>query len=467
MFRKKYLIALFLTLLIGSCQNSSACNNIVQRDSDQPNIILIMTDDQPQFTIDFMPIVQERLVQDGVLFPNAFTTTPLCCPSRASILTGQYAHTHGVLTNRLPNGGATIFDDSSTLAVWLQDAGYKTSYIGKYLNGYSDMQPQGYIPPGWENWQVFLDGPPPKRFYRDYTMAENGELVQYGDSEKDFSNNVLTEMALDFIHSSKDEPFFLVVGYYAPHQPFDFAAEFSDTFRTDEQFSARRPPNFNEEDVSDKPIWLQNVELTDGNRVDQISQRSLRSLMSVDQGIKEMLAALECIGQLENTAVIYISDNGVTAGEHRLANAKNCPYEECIKMPFVMHYPKVTSAAFVNDSFVLNIDIAPTIAEIAGVPIPDSVEGESLLSLLVGDKEDWRDQVLIEHWSGEEGLSAQIPTYQAVRTSQWKYVRYENGEAELYDLIADPFELENLALNPDLQLTIEALGERIDLLLNP
>ena len=459
-----FLASLMLMLSAVGCTQRRICPVETDRQNGAPNVVLIFTDDQSPDSITHMPTVNNVLAAEGVEFSTAITTTPLCCPSRASMLTGQYAHNHGVLTNRVPNGSAVVFDDSSTVATWLHDNGYRTSYIGKYLNGYEEVDPYGYIPPGWDDWQVFMEGSGTHRYYYDYTLNENGEMVDYGDKKKDYSADVMAEKAVDFIYESKDQPFFLMMGFYGPHQPYTYADRHEDMFRTDEQISARRPLNFNEEDISDKPEWMQPVEIAEVNRMDQLYQRSLRTLMAVDDAVADILEALDCIGQSDNTLIIFVSDNGVTYGEHRLVNSKNCAYEECIQIPYVVYYPGEVEGGRMLDEPVLNIDLAPTIADVAGLPIPDSVDGTSLMPLLQGGADDWRDAVLIEHWPTEEGFGGTIPYYEAIRTAEWKYVRYETGELELYDLVNDPYEMQNLAGDAQYADLMAQLGQQLDLM---
>lgn len=430
-----------------------------------PNIILILTDDQDYETLAYMPILQQELIGKGVNFTNAFVTTPLCCPSRASILTGQYAHNHGVLTNKPPDGGVELFDDSSTLATWLQDAGYRTSFIGKYLNGYERISP--YIPPGWDDWRVFAASTQPHRYYRNYDLNENGEIIHYGTKEKDYSADVMTEKGVEFILNSADQPFFLFLSYYAPHQPRKSAKRHENMFKTFDDVMPFRTENFNEEDVSDKPEWLQEWELADVSQLWDIQRQALRSLMPVDEAILELLNALELIQQQENTVIIFISDNGIAIGDHRLTNAKNCPYEECIQVPFVIYYPGVVSRKRVDDSLVLNIDLAPTIADLAGAAIPSTVDGVSILPLLKDPGAAWRDEFVIEHWSLITGLGDdnEIPDYVGIRTQEWKYVRYVTGELELYHLSADPFEMTNLAYDEAYAEIVTEMDQRLNVLL--
>lgn len=455
-------ILIFLITITISPQIIGGNSLFIFADS-RPNIILIMTDDQAPFTIDFMPVTKSRLAEKGVVFTNATTSTPLCCPSRATFLTGQYAHNHGVLTNRLPNGGATIFDDSSTIATWLQSSGYQTIFLGKYLNGYDELNPPGIVPDGWDEWHVFFSGSPPHRYYYDYEISHNGEITLYEKNENQFSNDVLNRIAVEKILQSSTKPFFMVVSYYSPHQPFSYAARHQPLFRTDEEYSVRRPPNFNEEDISDKPEWMQSLDFLSPDYVDHIVQNSLRSLASVDDGVKRILDALAWKRKADNTVIIYASDNGVTSGEHRLANGKVCPYEECLHIPLIIMDPRLESPPYKNDQLVQNIDIAPTLADLAGVIPPHSVDGGSLVPLLSGPSLTWRNITLIEHWSGSGGgnegaLVELIPSYIGVRTETWKYVEYETGELELYNLDEDPFELTNLAYDSRFNEIIKELS---------
>lgn len=450
---------LLLLLLISGC---SLFQPTRPYDPSKPNIILILTDDQPQDTIAFMPTLQTELVEKGINFTNAYVTTPLCCPSRASILNGQYAHNHDVLTNRPPVGGAGNLDDSSTIATWLQAAGYTTGFIGKYLNAYGQVEPYGYIPPGWDDWRVFIDSGQPYRYYYDYTLNENGQLVEYGAEEEDYGTDVLVSKAVDFIRASAEEPFFLFLSFYAPHQPRAAAERHEDLFRTEQQIRARRPLNFNERDMTDKPEYMQSLAPADTDRMDLVYQRALRSLMAVDEGIAEILGALQQIKQKENTVIIYLSDNGEAWGEHRLSSAKNCPYEECIRVPFVVYYPDAISQPRADNSLVLNIDLAATIVDIAGLNIPASIDGLSFLPLLRDPAASWRESFIIEHWRTEEGFGSLVPDFVGIRTEQWKYVRYETGEIELYDLVNGPFEMDNLAYLDEYQERVLLLDAELD-----
>lgn len=414
-------------------------------DDERPNIIFVLTDDQPYETVQYMPTVRDVLMKDGVNFENGFVTTPLCCPSRSSILTGEYAHNHQVLTNRMPLGGAPKLDDSSTIATWMSDAGYRTAYYGKYLNAYEDLKPYGYVPPGWDEWATLLDA----AFY-NYNISVNGNVETHGDTPEDFCADITTRNAVDFIAESKDEPFFMVVGYYNPHSPYFWAERHDEQFRANSALKAEpyRNPSFMEEDRSDKPQYLQDLNSITVSKIDITYKQILRSLLSVDDGVASILNALDKTGLREKTIIVYLSDNGLTVGDHGFGLTKNCAYESCIRVPFIMYAPGMFPAR-TESSFVANIDLAPTFADLAGFTAPDTVDGTSLLPLLKNENIAWRNDLLFEHWPTEDGIGADIPEFYAVRNAEWKYVEYSTGEKELYDLVNDPYELDNLAGQPE------------------
>jgi arylsulfatase A-like enzyme len=438
-------------------------------DDLRPNIIVVLTDDQPYQTVDYMPTVRNVLLAQGVNFANTFTTTPLCCPSRASIFTGQYAHDHQVLTDRAPLGGAPKFKDANALAVWLHDAGYTTGYYGKYLNAYQRIRPKGYVPPGWDQWGVFMDRNLLKSedkgsvgFYYKFSLSENGKIVAYR-SKANFSADVLTEKAVGFIDAARDQPFFLMVGYYNPHSPYVFASRENDAFRKASEWVPWRPPDFNEPDISDKPAYLRELSLYSPNEIDATYRQILRSLLSVDDGVASILNVLDKTGLRQKTIIVYLTDNGLTVGDHRLGFSKNCPYEACIRSPLIIYAPGLYRAR-VDTHLVANIDLAPTIAAWAGAKTPPNVNGVSLVPLLEGVQAPWRDALLIEHWRTEEGVGSLIPTFSAIRTDRWKYVEYITGEKELYDLRSDPYELHNVARYARYDYIISQLAARLAIL---
>jgi len=435
-------------------------------DDPRPNIIFVMTDDQPYRTTDYMPTVRNVLMTEGVTFTNGFLTTPLCCPSRSSMLTGEYVHNHQVYTDRYPEGGARKFKDDSTFAVWLNEVGYRTAYYGKYLNDYESLTPAGYVPPGWDEWGVFMEKNLPHneaagsaQYYLRFTLSENGNIVEYR-SKANFSADVLTRKAVDFIAESRNQPFLLVVGYYNPHSPFMFADRHIDAFRRLTDWTPWRPANLNEQDVRDKPAYLQSLLPFSTSELDSTYTRILRSLLSVDDGVASMLNALDKTGLRRKTMIVYLTDNGVTVGEHRFGFSKNCPYEECIRTPFVVYAPGLYPA-HTDAHLVANIDLAPTFCELAGAVVPLGVDGTSLVPLLKDPGAPWRGALLVEHWPTEEGIGALIPEFSAIRTDHWKFVQYSAGERELYNLRSDPYELRNLAGNLHYKELISQLGARL------
>lgn len=422
----------------------------------RPNLIFIFTDDQPYHTVEFMPTVRDVLMKHGVNFENGFATTPLCCPSRASILSGEYVHNHKVYTNTWPLGGARKFNDTSTYATWLKEAGYQTGYIGKYLNDYDALEPYGYVPGGWDEWNAFLgknlhvdDDIGASQFYLDFSVSENGKIVEYSGDNAVFGADLITQKAVDFIVEKSDQPFMLTLAYYNPHSPYFWAERHDSQFRHTGALQAEpyRPPNFMEDDVSDKPQYLQALNPISVEKIDISYKQILRSLLSVDDGVASVLNVLEQTGLSKKTIIFFISDNGLTVGDHRFGLTKNCPYEACARIPFIVYAPSFFPAR--NDMhLVANIDLAPTFADLSGAVPQGNINGRSLVPLLKNPNADWRDAILIEHWPTEDGVGSKIPEYYAIRTAGWKYIEYTTGEKELYDMVNDPYELNNLAGQP-------------------
>jgi arylsulfatase A-like enzyme len=443
-----FLSGLVLGLLVVTL--TSADRSVAAKMSDPPNIILILTDDQRWDTLAYMPIVSSELVANGTYFPNAYVTTPLCCPSRASILTGQYASNHGVLLNGGPDGGQNL-NERRTIATHLQsEAGYRTGFVGKYLNNYTNIGSRPYIPPGWDEWIAFKQRSLIHALYYDYVLNENGKLVLYGNDPADYSADVLTKKAVDFIRDESDKPFFLFLAYYASHAPFLPAPRHEGLL---EGIEFGRPPNFLEPESEEKPAWYGDRPRVDPERLDRDRQRSLESLLAVDEGIATIIEELRRLDKVDNTVIFFMSDNGMNWGEHGL-RGKNCPYEECVRVPLVVWYPAQTSGQAVRE-MALNIDIAPTIAELAGVPNSDTLEWDGLnladLILFGQDPGFSRDEFLVEHWVWPaNSTGALIPDFVSLHTAKWSYVVYTStGERELYNLVNDPYELDNLVFDPE------------------
>jgi arylsulfatase A-like enzyme len=415
----------------------------------RPNVIVIVSDDQRWDSLWAMPQVRRHLAANGVTFTNAYVVNPACCPSRTSMLTGQYSHSTGVWRNHGKRGGFAAFDDSSTIATWLHDSGYETALYGKYLNGYLH---NSYIPPGWDHWMAFTgqQGRATGNYY-DYDLNVDGVIEHHGELPEDYSTDLLADAAVRFVRSTEN-PFFLFLTPPAPHYPAipaprDVAAA--------SDLESWRPASFNEPDVSDKPSWvaLQAPLLTDqAARLDELHRLEVQSLFALDDAVGRIMRTLEDTGKLDNTAVFFISDNGYLLGEHRLV-AKAAPYEESIRVPLLFRYDALGTAAREVSEPALNIDLAPTIAEIAGVDAP-GVEGQSLLPLITGTGSWARPGFAIEHLGhrGPDRTDTGVPTYCAVHTERYVYIVYERGLNELYDLRQDPEQLVNRAADGTSQL---------------
>ena len=410
-----------------------------------PSVLLIVTDDQRWDTLWAMPEVQRSLVGPGVTFSNAFTTSSLCCPSRASILTGAYPHTTGVYTQALPFGGFKVFDDSTTIATELARAGYRTGYFGKYLDSFQSDALAGYVPPGWDRWVAFVHSQ-----YFDYALTVDGTIEDHGYAAEDYSTDVLASETETFIRSSEG-PIFAVFAPAAPHAPATPSPRDEALFG---DLAAWSPSAFDEADVSDKPRYVRALRPLGVSRsvdLEELRRNQYRSLQAVDRAVGRLVDALEDTGRLDDAIVIYTTDNGLLWGEHRWLK-KEVPYEEAIRVPLVIRADAMASTG--DDAhLVANIDLAPTIAEAAGVGLPGA-DGASLLPLLRGETVPWRTALLIEHVRATNP----VPTYCAVRTAHELFVRYETGERELYDLRTDPGELDNLAgRRPVLQARVETI----------
>jgi N-acetylglucosamine-6-sulfatase len=425
-----------------------------------PNIVLILTDDQRWDTLWAMPNVRRLLARHGTTFSNAFVVNSLCCPSRTSILTGNYSHTTGIYTNSYPDGGFEAFtvaeEDHSTIATWLHDAGYRTALIGKYLNQYRQFTDGKYIPPGWDRWDAFYENI--GRYY-DYLMSDNGHVTWHGDAPSDYSTNVLANKAVNFVRATTS-PFFLYFAPYAPHRPARPAPGDGSAFSDLEPW---RPPSYNEADVSDKPRWAQARPLlspTIQAANDRLGRNVYRSLLAVDRAVGRIVRTLEDTGRLGDTMIVFMSDNGFLDGEHRLIE-KVAPYEESIRVPLVVRYDPLTTERRVDSShLVLNIDLAPTFAQLAGVTPPD-MEGSSFLPFLSDPVALGRRDFLVEHLG-----ATRLPTYCSVRSTRYDYTVYQYSdtqekEDELYDLQADPYELDNLASDPAYASIKASLHDRL------
>jgi arylsulfatase A-like enzyme len=445
------------------------------------NFVVIVTDDLSErmlddlLAADLMPNFRTEFVDTGMRFTNSFVTSPLCCPSRATLLTGQYAHNHKVRSNFLPKGGVTLLDDSSTLATWMASAGYTTGLVGKYLNGYgknaSSLPSDNptYVPPGWTDWQALME--PTIGHVYDYRLNDNGVLINYGSAPEDYQTDVLASRAVAFLNelpgeaATIDVPFFLWIATPAPHDESTsehcaLPNQALGTIRPAPRhvgLAAGIPlpqsPSFNEADTSDKPAWLRDQFplLYDQAAIDCVESSyrgRLESMLAVDDLIGAVTDVLRTRNALERTVLIFTSDNGYLLGEHR-ATGKIVPYQESARVPLFIRHPAMTSASAMP-SVVLNTDVAPTIVELAAATPTRVVDGRSLVPLLAGPSPTtWeRDLFLLEGSRiSQDGLT--VPSYSALRSGPFApypnraMTLWEDGSAEYYELDLDPFELQN------------------------
>jgi N-acetylglucosamine-6-sulfatase len=442
---------------------ASTGSGIVIAKTTRPNVVVILTDDQRWDTLWSMPHVHALLQEHGVTFANSFVSDSLCCPSRASILTGDYAHTTGVYDNHAPNGGEPRFrksgDQASTLATWLHHAGYETGLFGKYLNAY-----RGGVPPGWDRWTSFetvghrkRNGPYPEAAaYHDYDVYTNAPgacgsepACRLPHSVSAYSTVYFGNATTRFIDTAPaNRPIFAYYAPYAPHAPSFPQRRYAGRFANLKPY---RPPSYDEANMSDKPSWMRALPrfttLYD-RQIDADRRAQYETLVTVDNEVAAIVGALRRTHRLAHSVILFASDNGVSWGEHRLkAATKQTAYDEDLRVPLVVRYEPYTSTPRVDRHLVVNVDWAPTLAAIAGAAHPP-VEGRSFAPLL-GDGRlatPWRTQFLIEHLNGVP--PSIVPTFCGIRSTRYMYAYYQGGQQELYDLRRDPYELTNIASRP-------------------
>jgi len=444
-----------------------------QTKQKRPNIVLIMDDDQNVEMQRFLTKTNAAIGGKGVTFDNSFMNYSLCCPSRSTMLTGQYAHNHGVRGNRLPSGGYSKLAPTmgNTLPVWLQRAGYYTGHIGKFLNGYGTTSPDTEVPPGWNEWYGSIDDPDGftggTYTAYGYTLNENGQAVHYG-STPDVVNTTLyqtdiySQKAGDFIRrrAPNRTPFYLSLAPRDPHSEADSCNCAGNNPRAAPRYegtlngvTAPREPSFNEGDVSDKPSEIRNMSpLTQAqiNAVDARYRARAEALLAVDDLVQNVVSTLKAQGELKNTVVIFTSDNGFFHGEHRVRQGKVRVYEPSIRVPLMIRGPGVPRGVHRGQP-VGNVDLAPTILDFADAKPGRKQDGVSLLPL-TERKRNWLGRGLdLETYDTAdptEDPEAPPVNYVGVRTDRYMYAEYGTGEHELYDLRLDPFELQNQAGNP-------------------
>jgi N-acetylglucosamine-6-sulfatase len=437
--------------------------------AQRPNIIMLETDDQTLAEMEVLPNVRRLIGDEGVTFDHNFDSFSLCCPSRATFLTGQYSHNNGVRGNAPPEGGFEKLDSTNTLAVWLQRSGYYTVHLGKYLNGYGRRNPLE-IPAGWTEWHGAVD-PFTYRYY-GYKLNENGVLNTFCTVPEPscYQTDVYREKANEIIRRRAPEgPFFMWVAFLADHsggprEPGDPAnlATPDPAPRHRDKFAGTalpQPPNFNEADVSDKPFVIRRRPLINAGRKAAIQenwQQRRETLLAVDEAVASIVETLRSTGELDNTLLMFTSDNGFFHGEHRIQNGKVLLYEESIHLPLMMRWTgnKSLPRGVHRSQLTMNIDDAPTILAAAGATAGRVEDGTSLLPLWRdGGKEIGRD-LLVDNMPG--------PThFDAIRSRNFTYAEHGNGDRELYDLQKDPYELQSEHANPAYDVIKASLATRL------
>lgn len=509
----KHLFLLFLFIVAGCGQTPTATNELALEKipgTTPKNVIFILSDDH---RFDFMGFTgkvpwletpyMDQMAREGAYFPNTFVTTSLCSPSRASILTGQFSHTHTVVDNSAPAPEDLIY-----FPQYLQQAGYQTAYLGKWHMGGQHDDPR----PGFDHWESFRG----QGVYYNPTLNINGERIKYEDST--YITDLITEHSVDWLKNrDKEKPFFMYVSHKAVHAEFMPAQRHLGKYENEEiilppsfytsanpvkgrsnpygleHYTATVKPenidenypdgfleerekhagNFQKPAVGEEyygelrtPDW-QKMQRESWHGVDYMYhgdmdfqsfyKRYCESLLAVDEGIGAILKYLEEEGLDNSTMVIYMGDNGFSFGEHGLIDKRHF-YEESVKVPFLVRYPEVLQGGQVINKMIQNIDVAPTILELAGIQKPEQMQGRSIMPIIKGEDVEWRDRIFYEYYW--EYFYPQTPTMHGVRTDRYKYIRYHGtwDTNEFYDLQEDPHEMNNLIGSPAHQEIIRDLN---------
>jgi N-acetylglucosamine-6-sulfatase len=447
-----------LLVLAGFCVIAVASSAGPAKSRLRPNFVVVLADDLRWDSLEASghPFIRnpsiDRLSKEGVRFRNAFVTTPLCSPSRASFLTGRYARAHEVRTNNDPDDFSHRF---VTFPALLEGAGYDTAFIGKWHMGEDDT-PR----PGFRHWVAFAGQGP----YKNPTLNINGRREKI----LGYTTDVLTHYALDFVRTAAqgNRPFLLYLSHKAVHEPFRPPSRHENLYANEKVPCS--PGCYDR--LRSKPAVTRAVPGTmpplpgDGPTDDEI-RNQMALLAAIDDGLGEILEVLQEERALDETAVVFASDNGFFHREHGLSD-KRWAYEESIRVPLIVRYPRLARAGTCIDSMVLNVDLAPTLLELGGLPAPEEMHGTSFVPLLLGDTSGWRSAFAAEYF--EEASSQRIPTWEAIRTERFKYIRYARLGPEfdeLYDLRSDPYELQNRIDEPELASLRESLRRELERLL--
>jgi arylsulfatase A-like enzyme len=508
--RTRISIAALAALAILVLPGSAAARPATAAKDGRPNILVVMTDDQSVADLAKMPNVRRLLAAQGTSFANAVDSFPLCCPSRATFITGQYAHNHGVVGNFYPYGWYGMKNRANILPAWLQRAGYRTALVGKWLNGYGARDAHGEVPRGFDIWRGLLDVS--AYDYYNFVMNRDGKLKSWGDAvfarklvqfakievtpnpsgltglfalvrrlfgdapykywgtenPKDYSPDVTGKIAEDLVGAERasKKPFFIWWAPAAPHRE-DVATTIMGRPGADPRPAPRyarktstlalpRPRNFNEADFTDKPSNMRRYasELT-AEQIKQLQldyQGRIGSLLAVDDHVKRLMQILRSTGQDKNTFVVFVSDNGWMQGEHRIPGDKFLPYEESLRVPFILRGPGVPAGRTVRGQ-VSNVDFAPTLLDVARARPGRTQDGVSLMPTVRNPSRPPNRVVELEAprplFEQVVPINAWDRPYKGVRTDRYTYVVYtETGDQELYDRLKDPFQMRSVHADP-------------------
>ena len=439
--------------------------------AERPNLVVVMTDDQTVSELAGMPHTRRLIGAKGVRFDRSYVSFPVCCPSRATYLTGQYAHNHGVMGLYPPTGGYGRFDKRNALPVWLQRAGYHTAHLGKFLNGYGDQEPAD-VPPGWSDWHATVDYSTYSMW--GYTINHNGRLRTYGrpfvETPRLYQTDVIARKAESIVErqAGEGDPLFLSVNFLGPHHESRSIQRRSGWLvrpapRHRGAFASAALPraaSFNEQDMSDKPRFLRRrarlLRSRDVATIVRDSRARRAALLSVDEGVARIVAALRRTGELANTYVLFTSDNGYMQGEHRVRSGKMLPYDPSTRVPLLIRGPGIPAGRATSE-LVANTDLAPTLLDLAGARPGKTLDGRSLVAFARSPGIRTKRAILHEtggaRYAGpreqDERTNSRRPlrrvmSYRAIRTPRWLYVRWHNGDRELYDLRRDRDQMRSL-----------------------
>lgn len=435
------------------------------RPDRRPNIILITTDDQTSSDMRWMPFTRRLLGDAGTTFRQMLTPHPLCCPARAAILTGQYAQNNGVRSNHAELlGGFSRLDNTRTVATWLRAAGYRTAFVGKYLNDYDQDRT---LQPGWD-----IFNPTIRRTYGyvGYTTLNNGAPRTY---ERLYNPDLVSRKTRQYVRelSGRNRPFFIWASHVAPHLgcvygnektcqlPPPSAKRHQGLFKGVDSPSFDDPA-FNEADMRDKPAGVANNKRVSAAYINTLFRARIRALQAVDEGVRSTVRALRRAGELDNTYVLFTTDNGYLLGEHRIAY-KNVPYEQAIRFPLLMRGPGVPRDV-TSQQTVTMVDLAPTFLDAADAKANLTVDGTSILPLVANPRRPGAETVLIQAGPRRPAEVALGWGWRGVRTDRYTYVRMtSSGFVEMYDRARDPAELENVASNPAYLFVAAELAQRL------